>query len=35
MKKVYPVELSDTVVAIGIVLGFIALIAAIAFMAGM
>lgn len=35
MKKVYSVELGDTLVAIGIVLGFVALIVGIALMAGM
>ncbi len=35
MKKVYPVELGDTFVAIAIVLGFVALIVGIALMAGM
>ena len=35
MKKVYPVELSDTLVAIGIILGFLGVMGIIAFMAGM
>lgn len=35
MKKVYPVELSDTLVAIGIILAFVALVVGVAFMAGM
>ena len=35
MKKVDSVELHDTFVAIGIVLGFIALMVALAFLAGL
>lgn len=35
MKKSYSTELTDTFVAIGIVLGFVALMAAIAFLTGM
>lgn len=35
MKKVYPVELSDTLVAVGIILAFLALMAGLALLAGM
>ena len=35
MKKVYPVELSDTLVAIGIILSFLGVMGVIALMAGM
>ena len=35
MKKVDSVELHDTFVAVGIVLGFIAVMVALAFLAGM
>lgn len=35
MKKVYSEDLSDTFVAIGIILGFFALMAAIALLTGM
>ena len=35
MKKIDSVELHDTFVAIGIVLGFIALMVALAFLAGL
>ena len=35
MKKVYPVELSDTIVAVGIILAFLGVMGVIAFMAGM
>ena len=35
MKKVYPVELGDTIVAIGIILAFLGVMGAIALMAGM
>ncbi len=34
MKKTYSTELQDTFVAIGIILGFFAIMAAIAFLAG-
>lgn len=34
MKKTYSTEVQDTFVAIGIILGFFAIMAAIAFMAG-
>jgi hypothetical protein len=35
MKKIYSVEFTDTLVAIGIILGFFALMAAIALLTGM
>ncbi len=35
MKKSYSTELQDTFVAIGIILGFFAIMAAIAFLTGM
>jgi hypothetical protein len=35
MKKVYTTELTDTLVGLGIVLGFFALMAAIALLTGM
>lgn len=35
MKKVYSVEVGDTLIAIAIVLGFVALVVGVAFMAGM
>lgn len=35
MKKIDSVELHDTIVAIGIVLGFVAIMVALAFLAGM
>lgn len=35
MKKTYSSDLQDTIVAIGIILGFFAIMAAIAFLTGM
>jgi hypothetical protein len=35
MKKVYPVELSDTLVAIGIILAFLGVMGVIALMTGL
>ncbi len=35
MKKVYPVELADTLVAVGIILAFLGVMGVIALMAGM
>lgn len=35
MKKVYSAEFGDTLTAIAIVLGFVALVVGVAFMAGM